>query len=530
MGQQLSKTAGSSIPVREERLNEKASSSVTPSAERVMSYARSTEGAAGLALNKLDTWQNEFDNSPVLQLSQLVLSNAHPTQGLVSRSTLIADQQIFNVELKGIKPKDGSKGVYPGPVTNQKNSGRCWLFATTNCLRYRVISQLNLGDFQLSQSYLFFYDKLEKANWYLENMLELSEEPLDARILMFLNQDPIGDGGQYDMAINILEKYGCIPQTLYPESFSSSASAALDKLLTSKLRECSLELRELSKALSARGLSEQQVLRSARARKEEMMKQVFDVLCITLGTPPKAEEEFVWEYYDRDRKVCKISSTARDFYKKYTGPYLARDCFSLINDPRNDYDQLYTVNRLGNVHGGLPIRYVNAHVTALEQAVITCIKADQPVFFGKFLSRFGRVSVTELHVRRTSGSDVGASLIRDKGILDTKAYEYEKAYGFKLNMNKAQRLETGDSVANHAMVITAVHVDESGKPVRYKIENSWSDEAGEKGFFMMTADWFREFVYQVVIPKKLAESKYVKILEDGKAKVLPAWDPMGTLA
>ncbi|KAJ9107711.1 hypothetical protein QFC21_001171 [Naganishia friedmannii] len=462
MGQQSSKSVDSTIATREEQLSEKSqasrvSSSATPSAERVMAYARCTEGAPGLALNKLDSWQNEFDNSRVLQLSQLVLSNAHPTQGLISRATLIGDQQIFNLELKGIKPKDGSKGVYPGPVTNQKNSGRCWLFATTNCLRYRIISQLNLGDFQLSQSYLFFYDKLEKANWYLENMLELRDESLDARIVTFLNQDPVNDGGQFDMAVNILEKYGCIPQTLYPESFSSSASAPLDKLLTSKLRECSLELRELSKALSARGLSEQQVLHSARARKEEMMKQIFDVLCITLGTPPKAEEEFVWEYYDRDGKVCKIKSTPRDFYK----------------------------------------------------AVITCIKADQPVFFG---------------------SDVGASLIRDKGILDTKAYEYEKAYGFKLNMNKAQRLETGDSVANHAMVITAVHVDESGKPLRYKIENSWSDEAGEKGFFMMTADWFREFVYQIVTPVKLANDKYVKILQGGDAKVLPAWDPMGTLA
>ncbi|KAJ9097809.1 hypothetical protein QFC19_006677 [Naganishia cerealis] len=514
MGQQSSKSANPSHPAREERLSEKTpsfhqSSPRTSAVENVMTYARSTEGAAGLTLNKLDAWQHEFNNSPVLQLSQLVLSNAHPTQGLISRSTLIGDQQIFNLELKGIKAKDGSKGVYPGPVTNQKNSGRCWLFATTNCLRYRIISQLNLGDFQLSQSYLFFYDKLEKANWYLENMLELNDEPLDARIVTFLNQEPVNDGGQFDMAVNILEKYGCIPQTLYPESFSSSASAPLDKLLTSKLRECSLQLRELCKALSVHGLSEEQVLRSARARKEEMMKQVFDVLCITLGTPPKAEEEFVWEYYDRDGKVCKLTSTPKDFYKKYTGPHLARDCFSLINDPRNSYDQLYTVDRLGNVQGGLHIRYVNAKVEALEQAVIACIKADQPVFFG---------------------SDVGASLIRDKGILDTKAYEYEKAYGFKLNMNKAQRLQTGDSVANHAMVITAVHVNEAGKPLRYKIENSWSDEAGEKGFFMMTADWFREFVYQVVIPKKLADSKYVKILESGEAKVLPAWDPMGTLA
>ncbi|KAI5453687.1 bleomycin hydrolase [Naganishia albida] len=512
MGQQPSKPTNtpSHSQVRfDEKRTSTQTSSQSISDDRIAAYSKSGKGSAGLALDKLVSWQRQFDESPVLQLSQLVLSNAHPTQGLVSRTTLVADQQIFNLELKGVKPKEGSKGVYPGPVTNQKASGRCWLFATTNCLRYRIISHLNLGDFQLSQSYLFFYDKLEKANWYLENILELSDEPLDARIITFLNEAPVNDGGQFDMAVNILEKYGCLPQTLYPESFSSSSSAALDSLLTSKLREFSLELRKLMKAMAARGFDNHQVLQASRARKEEMIKQVFDVLCITLGTPPKADDEFLWEYYDRDGKFCKLKTTPKNFYNKYTGPHLARDCFSLINDPRNAYDTLYTVDRLGNVHGGLSVRYVNAPTEALEDAVIACIKADQPVFFG---------------------SDVGASLIRDKGILDTKAYEYERAYGFKLNMNKAQRLQTGDSVANHAMVITAVHVDEHGRPVRYKIENSWSDAAGEKGFFLMTAEWFREFVYQVVIPKKLAESRYVKILEENHARVLPAWDPMGTLA
>lgn len=301
------------------------------------------------------------------------------------------------------------------------------------------------------------------------------------------------------------QKYGVIPKALYPESFSSSSSSALNGLLYSKLREYSLELRNLVSG----NLQDANVIASARKRKEEMMQEVYNTLCITLGTPPPADKPFTYDFYDKDGKYQKLEVSPLDFYRKYTGPYLFSDCFSLINDPRNSYEKLYTVDRLGNVHGGLPVEYVNAPISALEQAVITSIKADQPVFFG---------------------CDVGAYMIREPGVLDVAAVEYEKAFGYRLNMNKAERILTGSSAMTHAMVITAVHVDADGKPVRYRIENSWGESTGDKGFYLMTAEWFREYVYQVVLPKKLAEDKWVKVLEGGDAKRLQRWDPLGALA
>lgn len=340
-------------------------------------------------------------------------------------------------------------------------------------------------------------------------MLDLVDEPIDGRLISFLNASPINDGGQFDMAINLVEKYGVVPQAIFPESYSSSASAPLNQLISIKLREFGLELRELESSLRSPGLTDEEIVGAARKRKEEMMKQIYNTLCITLGSPPKADVPFDYEYYDKDGKFQRATVTPLEFYSKYTGPFLAKDMFSLINDPRNSYDKLYTVDRLGNVYGGLPVKYVNAPISALEHAVITCIKADQPVFFG---------------------CDVGASLLREQGVMDINAYEYEKAYGYKLNMDKAQRILTCSSAMTHAMVITAVHLDASGNPVRYRIENSWSDATGDKGFYLMTAEWFKQYVYQVVIPKKLADDKYVKIVDGDEAIVLPCWDPMGALA
>lgn len=320
-------------------------------------------------------------------------------------------------------------------------------------------------------------------------MIDIADEPLDSRIFAYLNTDPVNDGGQFDMAVNIVEKYGIVPQAVFPESYSSSKSAPLNSIVTSKLREFGLELRDI---MSNSGLSKDQGAEKARQRKGEMMKIIFNILSCTMGTPPKADAEFTWEAYDKDGKFFKITTTPKKFYAKYSGPHPPGQCFSLINDPRNDFDKLYTVDRLGNVVGGHPIRCryslrantnkpftytliflidVNAPAESLEKAVIACIKADQPVFFG---------------------CDSGAHGVRKEGIWDAQIYDYKKAYGTSFNMNKAQRLHTGDSVASHAMVLTAVHVDDKGRAVRYKIENSWSDESGKKGWFMCTAEWFNE--------------------------------------
>nr|XP_031859696.1 uncharacterized protein CI109_004971 [Kwoniella shandongensis]KAA5526768.1 hypothetical protein CI109_004971 [Kwoniella shandongensis] len=448
-----------------------------------------------LTADVLDKWSTDFDKNPTLSLSRLVLSKADPVLSLSSRPALVRDAKIFNLTLKGTD----SKGEYPGPRVNQASSGRCWLFATTNVLRYNVIEQLKLGDFELSQNYLFFYDKLEKANYYLENILELVDEPLDGRLLSYLNQAPVNDGGQWDMAVNLIEKYGIVPKTLYPEAFSSTSSGRLGSLLTSKLREYAILLR----AESTRG-------GSPRKLKAKFLAEVFATLSIALGSPPKPDDKLTWEYYDKENKFHSWTGTPKDFYaqfgkRKGMNP---SDSFSLINDPRNPYEKLYSVERLGNVWNGKPVRYVNAPITVLEDAVIAGIKANTPLFFG---------------------CDVGKASSTPDGVMDTDLYDIAAAYGFKLGMNKAQRLETGESSMTHAMVITAVHLDASGRPVRYKVENSWSDSAGEKGWFMMTAAWFREYVFQVVVPKSIVDSKWSDLLNT-EATTLKPWDPMGSLA
>ena len=243
-----------------------------------------------------------------------------------------------------------------------------------------------------------------------------------------------------------------MPKTIYPESYSSMASAKLNSLILSKLREFALILRDQSKLKSVASL---------RKLKCEMMSQIYTTLSITLGAPPRPDESFKWEYYDTDGKFHSWSGTARQFYdafakRKGMNP---NDSFSLINDPRNKYEHLYTVERLGNVWGGKPVRYVNAPVEALEDAVIAGIKANTPMFFG---------------------CDSGKNADRNTGVWDTELYDLKLAYGWSLDSNKTQRLESGDSSMTHAMVITAVHLDDAGRPLKYKIENSWSDTAGEK--------------------------------------------------
>lgn len=372
---------------------------------------------------------------------------------------------------------------------------------SANVLRYNVIEQLKLGDFQLSQSYLYFYDKLEKANYYLESMIELADEPVESRLIAFLNQAPVNDGGQWDMAYNIVEKYGIIPHQLYPDAFSASSSARMNWVVTAKLREFALELRELSKTAGKEELAKV---------KASQMREIYQTLCIALGTPPKNDDKLTWNYYDKDNKFHSWSGTPLEFYEQFgkRKNMDPKDSFSLINDPRNEYGKHYTVKRLGNVWNGPRVRYVNAPIEVVEDAVIAGIKANTPLFFG---------------------CDVGKFSESKDGIMDTRLYDLGAAFGYELKMDKAQRLITGESSATHAMVITAVHVGEDGRPIKYKVENSWSKDRGEDGWFMMTAEWFREFVYQVVVPRSIVDKKWVKVL-DQKPIELEPWDPMGALA
>ena len=458
---------------------------------------RSFTADPSLSVATAEAWEKELLADPKNRLAlSALLSN--DVRSIVSQKVAtLSDTQTFNVKI----PFEGS------PVTNQRSSGRCWLFATTNVLRVAIMKKHNLKEFELSQSYLFFWDKLEKANWFLEQILETSKEDLDSRIVQELLGAPVNDGGQWDMAANLVAKYGLVPQVLYPDSYNAMNSSAMSTILTTKLREDALVLRSMKSSPSHKSFS-------LLAAKAKMMQEVHCILTLMLGPPPKPDETFTWEYYDANNKYHKVSKTPLALAKELSTPSSIRtlnanvsELFSLVNDPRNKYNQLLTVDRLGNVIGGRPITYVNVDMTTMKQAAIAMLRAGLPVFFG---------------------SDVGKYSNSSSGIMDTKLYDYGLAFNISLNMSKSQRLKARESAMTHAMVLTAVQV-EDGKSVRWRVQNSWGEDAGEKGFFVMSDAWMDEFVYQVVVDPGYVSKEVREVLKT-EPKVLPLWDPMGALA
>ena len=402
-----------------------------------------------------DPFQNE--------LALSALSANDPNKIITQRAANISNKHIYNVKI-------ASEGT---PMTNQRSSGRCWLFAATNVFRVALMKEYNLKDFELSQSYLFFWDKLEKSNYFLEQVLDTLDEPLDGRLLQTLMAAPVGDGGQWDMVSNLVKKYGLVPQQLYPDAFNAQNSRFMSSLITSKLREYALQLRDLAKTSKA----------SVASAKEKMVREIHHILVLTLGPPPSSTKEFFWEFYDRNDAYVAVKTNPIDFAKNLSADtshgYDFTRLFSIVNDPRNEYGKLLSVSRLGNVWEGHPVRYVNVDMDTMKKACIAMLKADVPIFFG---------------------SDVGKLSNRTTGILDVDVLDYEIAFNVKLGMTKTQRLNTGESEMTHAMVLTAVHLDEeTGKPVRWRVQNSWGEEPGNKGWFVMSDKWMDEFVYQAVV-------------------------------
>lgn len=365
----------------------------------------------------------------------------------------------------------------------------------------------NLDEFELSQAYLFFWDKLEKANYFLEQILDTADEDLDSRLIQTLLSQPVSDGGQWDMVYNLVTKYGLCPQVLYPDSFNAQSSGAIDSLITTKLREDALILREMSTSSSS----------TINALKEKMMREIHLILILTLGPPPPPDTEFNWAYCDKNSKVFMIKATPITFASELSTPSSIRvtnfdlqNSFSLVHDPRHSYPQHLTVSRLNNIFSSdsRPITYVNVEMPVLKAACVAMLKAGLPVFFG---------------------SDVGKFSNSASGVMDTNLIDYELGFNVRLGLTKAQRLMTGESAMTHAMVLTAVHLDEQGKGVRWRVQNSWGKRAGDQGWFVMSDAWMDEFVYQAVVDGRFV-SKEVRDVLQQEPMVLPLWDPMGALA
>ncbi|MFT8871561.1 MAG: C1 family peptidase [Sporolactobacillus sp.] len=396
----------------------------------------------------------------------------------------VAMNPVFSVE------------VDTGKVADQKQSGRCWMFAALNTFRHKLNAAFNLKDFELSQNYTLFWDKFEKANYFLESIIQTAEEPLEGRLVSWLLDTPQQDGGQWDMLVAIVQKYGVVPKQVMPETYQSSHTMELNALLNEKLREDAAALRAAVHAGA-----------DVQAEKENMLAAVYRVLALSLGEPPMA---FDFEYREEDKKTFhrELAITPQQFYKKYVSIDLD-DYVSIINAPTADkpFNHTYTVQYLGTVVGGRPIKYLNVDVETLKALAIRQLQDNETCWFG---------------------CDVGKYSDSKLGIMDTALYDYETAFATPFALTKAQSLDYKNSCLTHAMVLTGVNLVD-GRPNRWKVENSWGEKVGTKGYFVMSDAWMDRFTYQVVINKKYLPDE-LKAAYAQKPVVLQPWDPMGALA
>ena len=388
-----------------------------------------------------------------------------------------------------------------GDVTNQLRSGRCWMFASLNTMRFRVMKKLGLKTFELSQAYPLFWDKYERANWFFENIIATEHEPLTSREVAYLLDAPMGDGGQWDMFRAIVKKYGVVPKEAMPETYASSHTAHMNGYLTRWLRAGAKQLREL---LAQGGTAEE-----AEAKKAELLEGAYRILAICLGEPPKTFEVRIRN--DKNELKAQGTYTPQAFFAEFVGMELD-DYVSLISAPTSDkpFMRSYTVKFLGNVREARGVRYANLPIASLKRAAVAQLKDGLPVWFG---------------------CDVGQASLGADGIMDQAAVATDELFGLPIEagLDRAARLDYGESLMTHAMTFQGVNLDAAGNPTRWRVENSWGDDRGKKGYDIMSDTWFDEYVYQVVVDKKYLTDEERAVLDTEPVELAP-WDPMGSLA
>ena len=415
------------------------------------------------------------------------VENAATKNGLLNalenRASHAANLPVFSVDLTN------------DPVSNQKQSGRCWMFAALNTFRHKILTEFKLENFELSQAYTFFWDKYEKSNWFLEQIIGTSDLEIGDRKLKFLLDVPQQDGGQWDMVVALFQKYGVVPKDIYPESISSSASRELDQYLNKILRQDAQILRDL---IQNGG--------DVVAKKSELLQEIFNYLAMTLGLPP---QKFDFEYRDKDDQFHKFEDiTPQAFYEKFVDIKLD-DYVSVINAPTTDkpYNKSYTVEFLGNVIGARDVRHLNVEMDRFKKLAIAQMQAGETVWFG---------------------CDVGQVSNRQDGLLTMDAYDFS-AMDLDFTQDKASRLDYSESLMTHAMVLTGVDLDAAGNSLKWKVENSWGEKVGKKGYFIASDAWMDEYTFQIVVRKEFLTDAELTAYEAEPGVLLP-WDPMGALA
>ena len=444
------------------------------------------------------------DHSAVLTPEQVTEfgSNADQNPSLQLMQNIVTQRDVNEVALDHKIVSDASHNfsnvLDDWSVTNQARSGRCWMFAGLNLFRSEARDILNLKEFEYSQNYVMFWDKLERCNFLFEAIIETADRPLDDRTVAFLLQSSINDGGQWDMFVSLVNKHGVVPKEVMPETESSSNSARMNSIINYQVRQGAMAIRD--------SYASEQGLEGMRLAKNAALNSIYQILSIHLGTPPK---EFNWQWTDKDNEFHRDGTmTPNEFAEKYIVTPM-EEFVCLVHDPRktSPVGRTFTIEYLGNVVGGTPIRYLNVDIQLMKDLTLQMLQDGKPVWMG---------------------CDTGKQMHRDKGIWDADLFDYPGVYGANFDMDKSARLEYHQTRMTHAMLFTGVDVVD-GKPKRWRVENSWDNKVGDKGFFLMNDSWFAEYMFEIAVPKSYLPDNLIKAL-DSEPIVLPPWDPMGSLA
>ena len=428
----------------------------------------------------------ELRQSEPKSSTEKALHNAIAVQGM-------QDFFINNQRPRSIEDKFSIE-VQSSGIADQKQSGRCWLFTGLNVLRAQMMTREKSGTFFFSQNYSFFWDQLEKSNLFLEGIIETRKLPINDAKVEWLFKNPINDGGQFTGISDNLYKYGVVPAEIMPETASSSNTKLLGKMLARTLRQTGIQLRNASE----KGES----LAQLRKRKEDGLKKVYRLLSLNLGVPPTS---FSYTLKDKDGKVISTETyTPQSFYERFVGTDLRGQFVMLMNDPSRPYYKVYEIEYDRHAYDGKNWTYVNLPMDEIKQMAIASLKDNTMMYYS---------------------CDVSRELDRSQGIAALDNYDYASLLGYPFDMDKAERIQTFDSGSTHAMTLKAVDLDASGKPVKWKVENSWGEKSGVKGHIIMTDAWFDAYTFRLVVNKKYATQKVLDLLKTRPVQ-LPAWDPM----
>lgn len=430
--------------------------------------------------------EGEYLNNDIYTIARHAL-----TENSIASITKVNEQteytrNMFSIDIKTLK------------ATNQRSSGRCWIFAGCNVLREIVAKKYNLKEFELSQNYIAFFDKLEKCNYLLESIIELKDNKLEQRTFDTILQRGIEDGGQWDLFVNIVKKYGIVPKDVFPETYQSSNTKEIDNLLNKYIRKFSYLIKNIKD------------INEINVKKEKIMKNIYKMLCSCFGIPPKVFDfEYISENKEGNKEYHKMKNlTPHQFFEECVGIDI-EDYISIIHSPTCDkpFNETYTVKYLGNVIEGNKVKYLNLDIYRLKELVINQLKDGEIVWFG---------------------SDCSKASDRKGGIWDDRSFDIDRLFQIDTAMPKEAMLDNWESAMNHAMVITGVNIEDE-KPTKWKIENSWGEDVANKGYYVATDSWFDKFVYQAVINKKYLNKQELEDFNK-EPKKLEIWDPMGTLA